>query len=109
MADAFAASISVATDSRGAPCALYPSRPSITRSAARSRSPFWEASWTIAVSAVLNSTDGHTLLYTNGGPLTSNLVSHAGSYLLVELADRVGLTSALSRELACLQRRRRAR
>ena len=33
----------------------------------------------IAVSAVLNSTDGHTLLYTNGGPLTSNLLSHAGS------------------------------
>jgi len=32
----------------------------------------------IAVSAVLNSTDGHTLLYTNGGPLTSNLLSHAG-------------------------------
>jgi tripartite-type tricarboxylate transporter receptor subunit TctC len=33
----------------------------------------------IAVTAVLNSSDGHTLLYTNGGPLTSNLVSHAGS------------------------------
>jgi tripartite-type tricarboxylate transporter receptor subunit TctC len=33
----------------------------------------------IAVTAVLNSHDGHTLLYTNGGPLTSNLVSHAGS------------------------------
>jgi tripartite-type tricarboxylate transporter receptor subunit TctC len=33
----------------------------------------------IAVTAVLNSTDGHTLLYTNGGPLTSNLLSHAGS------------------------------
>jgi tripartite-type tricarboxylate transporter receptor subunit TctC len=32
----------------------------------------------IAVSAVLNSTDEHTLLYTHGGPLTSNLVSHAG-------------------------------
>src|SRR6478735_7883660 len=30
----------------------------------------------IAVTAVLNSHDGHTLLYTNGGPLTSNLVSH---------------------------------
>ena len=26
----------------------------------------------IAVTAVLNSSDGHTLLYTNGGPLTSN-------------------------------------
>ena len=26
----------------------------------------------IAVMAVLNSSDGHTLLYTNGGPLTSN-------------------------------------
>ena len=36
------------------------------------------------------------------------VISHAGSYLLVELADRVGLTAALSRELACLQRRRRA-
>jgi hypothetical protein len=36
------------------------------------------------------------------------VVSHAGSYLLVELADRVGLTAALSRELACLQRRQRA-
>jgi hypothetical protein len=35
------------------------------------------------------------------------VVSHAGSYLLVELADRVGLTSALSRELAGLRRRRR--
>jgi tripartite-type tricarboxylate transporter receptor subunit TctC len=33
----------------------------------------------IAVTAVLNSTDGHTLLYTNGGPLTSNLLAHAGS------------------------------
>src|SRR5215217_1342864 len=33
----------------------------------------------IAVTAVLNSNDGHTLLYTNGGPLTSNLVSHAGT------------------------------
>jgi tripartite-type tricarboxylate transporter receptor subunit TctC len=33
----------------------------------------------IAVTAVLNSSDGHTLLYTNGGPLTSNLVSHADS------------------------------
>jgi hypothetical protein len=37
------------------------------------------------------------------------VVSHAGSYLLVELADRVGLTSALSQELVRLQRRRRAR
>jgi hypothetical protein len=36
------------------------------------------------------------------------VVSHAGSYLLIELADRVGLTAALSREFACLQRRRRA-
>jgi hypothetical protein len=36
------------------------------------------------------------------------VVSHAGSYLLVELSDRLGLTAALSRELACLQRRRRA-
>jgi tripartite-type tricarboxylate transporter receptor subunit TctC len=32
----------------------------------------------IAVTTVLNSSDGHTLLYTNGGPLTSNQVSHAG-------------------------------
>ena len=37
------------------------------------------------------------------------IVSHAGSYLLIDLADRVGLTSALSRELACLQRRRLSR
>jgi hypothetical protein len=36
------------------------------------------------------------------------VVSHAGSYLLIELADRVGLTAARSREFACLQRRRRA-
>jgi hypothetical protein len=36
------------------------------------------------------------------------VVSHAGSYLLVELADRVGLTAALSRGLACLKQRRRA-
>src|SRR3954471_20299850 len=33
----------------------------------------------LAVTAVLNSSDGHTLLYTNGGPLTSNRLSHAGS------------------------------
>jgi tripartite-type tricarboxylate transporter receptor subunit TctC len=32
----------------------------------------------VAVMAVLNSTDGHTILYTNGGPLTSNQLSHAG-------------------------------
>jgi tripartite-type tricarboxylate transporter receptor subunit TctC len=32
----------------------------------------------IAVSALLASSDDHTLLYTNGGPLTSNLISHAG-------------------------------
>lgn len=33
----------------------------------------------LAVTAVLNASDGHTLLYTNGGPLTSNRLSHAGS------------------------------
>jgi tripartite-type tricarboxylate transporter receptor subunit TctC len=33
----------------------------------------------LAVTAVLNSSDGHTLLYTNGGPLTSNRLSHAGN------------------------------
>ncbi|WP_256807913.1 tripartite tricarboxylate transporter substrate binding protein [Bradyrhizobium sp. Bra64] len=33
----------------------------------------------IAATAVLNSNDGHTLLYTNGGPLTSNLLTHPGS------------------------------
>jgi tripartite-type tricarboxylate transporter receptor subunit TctC len=32
----------------------------------------------LAVTAVLNSNDGHTLLYTNGGPLTSNQLSHDG-------------------------------
>lgn len=32
----------------------------------------------IAVTSVLNSTNGHTILYTNGGPLTSNQISHAG-------------------------------
>jgi len=32
----------------------------------------------IAVTAALNASDGHTLLYINGGPLTSNLLSHAG-------------------------------
>ncbi len=32
----------------------------------------------IAVNALLASSDNHTLLYTNGGPLTSNLISHAG-------------------------------
>ena len=31
----------------------------------------------IAVNALLASSDGHTLLYTNGGPLTSNLISDA--------------------------------
>ena len=33
----------------------------------------------IAATAVLNANDGHTLLYTNGGPLTSNLLAHQGS------------------------------
>src|SRR3954465_6147145 len=33
----------------------------------------------IAVTAVLNASDGHSLLYTNGGPLPSNLVAHAGN------------------------------
>ena len=32
----------------------------------------------IAVNALLASSDAHTLLYTNGGPLTSNLISHTG-------------------------------
>ena len=32
----------------------------------------------VAVTAVLAARDGHTLLYTNGGPLTSNQISHAG-------------------------------
>jgi tripartite-type tricarboxylate transporter receptor subunit TctC len=32
----------------------------------------------VAVNAVLAANDGHTVLYTNGGPLTSNLLSHAG-------------------------------
>ena len=32
----------------------------------------------VAVMTVLNSNDGHTILYTNGGPLTSNQLSHAG-------------------------------
>lgn len=31
----------------------------------------------IAVMTVLNSSDGHTILYTNGGPLTTNQISHA--------------------------------
>src|SRR5262245_2282307 len=31
----------------------------------------------VAVTAVLNATDGHTILYTNGGPLTSNQLSHS--------------------------------
>jgi len=30
----------------------------------------------IAINTVLNSSDGHTILYTNGGPLTSNQVSY---------------------------------
>jgi tripartite-type tricarboxylate transporter receptor subunit TctC len=30
----------------------------------------------VAVTSVLNSSDGHTILYTNGGPLTSNQISH---------------------------------
>jgi tripartite-type tricarboxylate transporter receptor subunit TctC len=33
----------------------------------------------VAVTAVLNASDGHTLLYTNGGPLTSNQLAHAGT------------------------------
>lgn len=33
----------------------------------------------LAVSAVTGSSDGHTLLYINGGPLTSNLILHAGN------------------------------
>jgi tripartite-type tricarboxylate transporter receptor subunit TctC len=32
----------------------------------------------VAVNAVLAANDGHTILYANGGPLTSNLLSHAG-------------------------------
>lgn len=36
------------------------------------------------------------------------VASHAGSLLLVEVADRMGLTAALSRELRSLGRRRRA-
>lgn len=36
----------------------------------------------------------------------AGLVSHAGSGLLADLADRVGLTKALSRELAGLRERR---
>src|SRR5450432_3745362 len=36
------------------------------------------------------------------------LVSHAGAALLVELADRVGLTGALSGALACTRERRSA-
>ncbi len=34
------------------------------------------------------------------------LVSHAGSALLAQVADKVGLTGALSRELAGLKQRR---
>jgi tripartite-type tricarboxylate transporter receptor subunit TctC len=30
----------------------------------------------VAVTAVLNADDGHTILYVNGGPLTSNQISH---------------------------------
>jgi tripartite-type tricarboxylate transporter receptor subunit TctC len=32
----------------------------------------------VAVTAVLAAKDGHTILYTNGGPLTSNQLLHAG-------------------------------
>lgn len=32
----------------------------------------------LAVTALVNSSDGHTILYSNGGPLTSNQLSHAG-------------------------------
>src|SRR5580692_7045731 len=37
----------------------------------------------------------------------AGLVSHAGSFLLAQAADRLGLTGALSRGLAGLKQRRR--
>jgi tripartite-type tricarboxylate transporter receptor subunit TctC len=45
----------------------------------------------VAVNTVLNSSDGHTLLYTNGGPLTSNQVSY-GSQLPYDPRDLVPIS-----------------
>lgn len=46
----------------------------------------------LAVSAVTGSSDGHTLLYTNGGPLTSNLISHAGKLPYDPVRDLVPIS-----------------
>jgi Transposase DDE domain group 1 len=46
---------------------------------------------------------GFTVEVTSDG---EGLVSHAGAALLAEVADRVGLTAALSRALAGLRERR---
>ena len=49
----------------------------------------------VAVTTVTGSNDGHTLLYTNGGPLTSNLISHGGKLPYDPARDLVPISSAV--------------
>jgi tripartite-type tricarboxylate transporter receptor subunit TctC len=46
----------------------------------------------IAVTAVLKSSDEHTILYTNGGPLTSNQVSHGSKLPYDPIGDLVPIS-----------------
>jgi hypothetical protein len=52
--------------------------------------------------------DGRPVTVTVTADGTDATVSHVGAALLVDIADRVGLTRALSRELAALRQRRSA-
>ena len=46
----------------------------------------------VAVTTVLKSTDEHTILYTNGGPLTSNQVSHGNKLPYDPIGDLVPIS-----------------
>ena len=48
----------------------------------------------IALTAVLNANDGHTILYTNGGPLTSNQLAHAGQLPYDPVHDFLPISTA---------------
>jgi tripartite-type tricarboxylate transporter receptor subunit TctC len=47
----------------------------------------------VAVTAVLKSSDEHTILYTNGGPLTSNQVSHGSKLPYDPIGDLVPISA----------------
>ena len=49
----------------------------------------------IAVTAVLNATDGHTILYTNGGPLTSSQIAHAGKLTYDPVRDLLPISGGM--------------